>query len=72
MTTNKAAPQKPAAVPATAQHHFDIGKILGLLVLGSQAYAAQDASPDGPKSLLTPQAIAGIAQGLNAVLGPQK
>jgi len=70
MATKKAAPKTKAQ--SAKPHHFDIGKILGLLVLGSEAYAAQDASPDGPASLLTPQAIAGITQGLNAVLGPKK
>ena len=69
MATKK-APKK--AAPKPEQHHVDIGQILGLLSLGAQAYAAQDASPDGPKSLLTPQAIAGITVGLNAVLGPKK
>ncbi len=69
MATKKAAP-KTAVKPES--HHVDIGQILGLLTLGAQAYAAQDASPDGPKSLLTPQAIAGITMGLNSVLGPKK
>ncbi len=49
--------------------HFDIGKLLGFVLLGLQAYDAQDQPGSGPKIFLQPAVASQLIGGVLQVLG---
>lgn len=68
ITKPKAAAPKPAPASAPTAKHFDLGKILGLALLGLSAYHTQDEA-GGPKIFLDPANSSQLIAGVISVLG---
>lgn len=63
-------PATPIKVPAV-HPHFNLGQIIGLALIGLQAYKQQDQAPGGPAVLLDPLTTAQYVQGILSLF-PQK
>jgi len=51
--------------------HFDLGKLLGFVLLGLQAYSEQDQPGAGPKIFLNPAVTSQLIGGVIHVLSQQ-
>jgi hypothetical protein len=62
----------PVAVPTPAHHfHFNLGKVLALIVLGLEAYKLQDSPGKGPSSLLEPGNLNALIAGVQSIFPKQ-
>lgn len=67
--------EKPVVAPAPAPHphfqfHLNLGQIVGIALLGLQAYKIQDTAPGGPAVLLDPAEAVPFAQGILSLFPP--
>ncbi len=67
-TIKKPTPPPVVPIPPAPTNHFDLGKILGLALLGLQAYSAQDQPGAGPKIFLDPNVTAQLMAGVLSIL----
>lgn len=64
---------EPVSTPSAAAspHHFSLGQLFGLALLGLEAYSQQNQPGGGPSIFLNPSVTASYMQGVAAVLAAQ-